>query len=70
MHSYKGMNLFWGDMFAHFTVHGCTYYCASRVHNFLYQVYPFDLPFPLYYITYYHITHFTKPFTRKRLTNG
>jgi len=37
---------------AHFTVHGCTYYCAIWLQNFWHQAYPFDLPFPIYYITY------------------
>jgi hypothetical protein len=32
--------------------------------QYLSQAYPFDLPFPIYYITYYHII---KPLTHKGL---
>jgi len=52
---------------AHFTVHGCTYYCAIWLQNFWHQAYPFDLPFPIYYITCYHLTYIIKLLTHKRI---
>jgi hypothetical protein len=35
--------------------------------TFLYQAYPFDLPFPIYYTIHYHNTRITKPLTHERI---